>query len=419
MDFKSNISRRTARLYIGKSTVFKVFLLIGVAAISGVFIWYTVTVIRRLQRDTRSQVDKYVQMWQLVANSQTSGSELQFIFDEIIVKANFPIIVLDRDREPIHWRNVEGIEPADTTEASRMRLRRLAEKMVRQHGEYPLRFGESHVNYFCYGDSDLIRLLTWMPFVEIGIVVAFMVVAIIGFQNIRRSEERHIWVGMAKETAHQLGTPISSLMGWSEVLENQCAAKAANVDRKHVMEVVRNTRQDIERLQKIANRFSQIGSRADVQPSDLNQVVGDTVEYYRRRLPFEGEGITLSLAAGGLPPVAVNPELLSWALENLVKNAMQAVDAKTGRIEVRTHLSSNGRCAVVEVFDNGPGISAAAARKIFRAGFTTKKRGWGLGLTLVKRIVEESHAGRVSLKRSHPGETVFEIQLPLHGNERG
>ena len=410
----STIPGRKARLYIGKSTVFKAFLLGGVVVISTVFIWYTFNVIGQLQRDTRSQVQKYVRMWQMAANSPTSGTELQSIFDEIIVKANFPIIVLAADGEPIHWRNIDGVPPGDTTAQALEHLRETAARMTESHGRFPLRFGESHVNYFCYGDSKVIRQLRLMPFIEIGIIVAFMVVAMIGFQNIRRSEERHIWVGMAKETAHQLGTPISSLMGWTEVMVSECSSERLSDDSSvSVAEIAGNMKVDINRLERIANRFSQIGSVPDLQPSDLNQVVSETLEYYRRRLPFEGRGINLNFEAGQIPDVPLNPELLSWALENLIKNALQSVDSKTGRVNVRTSLQPPGKCVVIEVCDNGPGIPAAAARKIFRAGFTTKKRGWGLGLTLVKRIIEESHFGRVSLKKSRPDETVFEIQLPV------
>ncbi|MCK4372693.1 MAG: hypothetical protein KAW61_06070, partial [candidate division Zixibacteria bacterium] len=206
---RSKLSRRIDALYIGKSTFLKVFLLTGVVAVSAVFIWYTFDVIGQLQTDTRAQAEKYVRLWQMAANSPTSGQELQFVFDEIIVKATFPIIVLDRDRQPIHWRNVRGIDPADTSAATLARLKKEAEEMTARNNEFPLHFGETYVNYFCYGDSDVINQLKWMPFVEIGIVLAFMIVGIIGFQNIRKSEERHIWVGMAKETAHQLGTPIT------------------------------------------------------------------------------------------------------------------------------------------------------------------------------------------------------------------
>ncbi len=419
MRLKSNISGTTARLYIGKSTVFKAFLLAGVVVISGVFVWYTFDVIGKLQIDTRSQVEKYVKMWQLVANSPTSGNELQFVFDEIIVKANFPIIVLDGARQPIHWRNIEGISPTDTSRQALARLRNIAEKMVSQHGDFPMKFGEAHVNYFCYGDSEIIKQLTMMPFIEIGIVIAFMIVALIGFQNIRRSEQRHIWVGMAKETAHQLGTPISSIMGWAEVMEGECTVEQVTVPSGAVKDVVDNMRIDIQRLQKVANRFGQIGSVPDLQPCNLNEVVQDTVDYYCRRLPFEGKGISINFVSGSLPAVHLNAELFGWVLENLIKNALQAVDPKAGRIDIRTSHPSNKNCVLVEIADNGSGIPAVAARKIFRPGFTTKKRGWGMGLTLVKRIVEESHKGRISLKRSKPGETLFEIQLPLPDDKQG
>ncbi len=410
---RSKLSRRIDALYIGKSTFLKVFLLAGVAAVSAVFIWYTFDVIGQLQTDTRAQVEKYVRLWQMAANSPTSGQELQFVFDEIIVKATFPIIVLDRERQPIHWRNVRGIDPADTSAATLARLKKESEEMTARNNEFPLHFGETYVNYFCYGDSDVINQLKWMPFVEIGIVLAFMIVGIIGFQNIRKSEERHIWVGMAKETAHQLGTPITSLMGWLEVMRSECGLDQRDVDKEMLGETMTNISADVDRLQKIANRFSQIGSIPEMIPNDLNELISDTVDYYRRRLPYEGEGVKLTFEAGELPMVHLNAELLGWALENLVKNALQAVEGRTGRVDLATRLAPSGNDIVIEVTDNGRGIAPPAARKIFRAGFTTKKRGWGLGLTLVKRIVEEYHGGKVTLKKSKPGETMFEICLPV------
>ncbi len=407
------------RLYIGKSTFFKIFLLVGVTAISGVFIWYTFQVIDVLKRDTRSQVDKYVQMWQLVANSPTSGQELQFIFDEIIVKAEFPIIVLDDKEIPIHWRNIDDISPTDYSDTTKAKLVKEARNMIEKNGKIPLEFGTGRINYFCYGDSQVIRQLTMMPFIEIGIVFAFMIVALIGFQNIKRSEERNIWVGMAKETAHQLGTPISSLMGWIEVMTGETElSKLSDEEKERLKEALSNMWVDVNRLNKIANRFGQIGSIPDLQECDLNQLLRETVEYYRRRLPFEGKGIALELITGEIPLLKLNNELFSWTVENLIKNALQVVDSRTGLIEIKTELHPSQKCVLVEVSDNGPGISKVAARKIFRAGFTTKKRGWGLGLTLVRRIVEEYHSGRVMLKKSRPGQTVFEIQLPVIGNEK-
>jgi len=413
MTDKSIKAKSTGGLYITKSTLFKIFLLFGVAVVSAVFIWYTFGVIDKLQQDTRDQVEKYVKLWQLAANSpDTESKELQFIFDEIIVKATFPIIVLDQYYQPIHWRNVTGIEPEDTTQATKDYLIGLSTEMRKEHDQFELKFAENYVNYFCYGDSRVIEQLKLMPFIEIGIVLAFLIVALIGFQNIKRSEERHIWVGMAKETAHQLGTPISSLLGWLEMIEGD---KESNTPAsgKELQEAVDNMKVDVHRLQRIANRFGLIGSIPELKPYDLNNLVNETVEYFRRRLPFEGQGITIKFVPGDIPEVALNAELLGWAMENLIKNALQAVDSKTGRLEIRTEVDSNKKYITAEIQDNGQGIPPGAARKVFRPGFTTKKRGWGLGLTLVKRIVEEYHGGSVYLKKSRPGETIFELNLPV------
>lgn len=401
-----------AGLYLGKSSWFKIFLLIAVALVSASFIWYTFEVIEQLKADTRSQVEKYVKLWQIVANSNTSGQELEFIFEEVIVKASFPIIVTDASHNPVQWRNIDNVVPEDTSELGREHLKDLVASMRETNGEFPLYYGEDVVNYFYYGDSKVIERLTLMPFIEIGIVIAFMIVAVIGFQNIRRSEERHIWVGMAKETAHQLGTPISSLMGWVEVLGSDQTDGITRTD-KDTSEVVSNMRVDINRLQRVANRFGQIGSLPDLQPTDINMLVDETVSYYSRRLPFEGKGTVITLTSGELPPVKVNKELFTWALENLIKNAIQAVDPKSGRIDVRTSYDDDNGRVQIEIMDNGAGIPVAAARNIFKAGFTTKKRGWGLGLTLVKRIIEEYHGGKVLLRKSRPGETIFDIYLPL------
>jgi two-component sensor histidine kinase len=411
---RSKISRRIDALYIGKSTFLKVFLLGGVAVVSVIFIWYTFDVIGQLQTDTRAQAEKYVRLWQMAANSPTAGEALPFVFEEIILKATLPIIVLDADRNPIHWRNVSDIDLTDTTAATRAQLKKVADRMTAQGNQFPLHFGENYINYFCYGDPPVIDQLRMMPFVEIGIVVAFMLVGIIGFQNIRKSEERHIWVGMAKETAHQLGTPITSMMGWLEVMRTECGVDTSDIDTSMLSETIDNISADVDRLQKIANRFGQIGSAPDLVPNDLNKLAEGTLEYYRRRLPFEGEGVQLIMNAGKLPSINFNAELLGWVLENLVKNALHAVEARSGRVQITTRLAPSSDEVIIEVSDNGAGIAPPAARKIFRAGFTTKKRGWGLGLTLVKRIVEEYHGGKITLTKSKPGETTFEICLPLN-----
>lgn len=292
----------TSGLYIGKSTLVKLLLLAGVVAISAVFIWYNLTVIETLQDDTRDQVDKYVKLWQLAANSDTSGPELQFIFNEIIVKATFPIVVLDGDRNPINWRNVPGIPDRDTSAQNMQRLRARAREMESAYGEFPLHIDETHENYLLYGDSEVIRRLKMMPFVQIGIVVGFMLLGLIGFESIRRSEERHIWVGMAKEAAHQLGTPISSLMGWLEVLETECGSPGGNPEAaRTISDTTENMKVDVKRLERVANRFGQIGSTPDLKPTQLNELINEVVDYYRRRVPFQGKGLE-SISLPGIFP---------------------------------------------------------------------------------------------------------------------
>ncbi|MCX6834711.1 MAG: ATP-binding protein [candidate division Zixibacteria bacterium] len=418
MAFMPNMRGELTGLYLGRSALFKVFLVGGALVISALFIWYTFVVIEQLQRDTRDQVDKYVRLWQLAANAPTSGDALPFIFDEIIVKARFPIVVLDADKKPVSWRNIPGILSEDTSQAVLMILKAEADDMYRHNGEYPLYFGENNVNYLRYGDSEVINQLRVMPFVAVGLVLAFLLAVIVGFQNIRRSEERFIWVGMAKETAHQLGTPLSSLLGWLEVIDPEHRHDIAAQDQEQLLDsTVANMKMDVNRLQRVATRFGQIGSVPEMRECDLNAMVTETVQYYRARLPFEGHGTQIIVATGDIPPVRLNPELFSWVLENLIKNSLQAVDPKSGQVTVTTSVSADRRTVTLDISDNGRGIPPGATAKIFHPGFTTKKRGWGMGLTLVKRIVEEYHVGRIQLLRSQPGDTVFRVTLPISGRK--
>lgn len=408
------------RLAIGGTTLFKLFLLIGIVVISIVFIWYTLDVISQLKREGERTAASYVKLWQLAASENSTGGEVQVIFEEIIKKANFPVVIASADNEPIFWRNISGIVDNDPSDKARIKVREIARKMKEDKGEIALTFGGKAISYFYYGDSVVIKKLQWMPFVEIGLVGAFILVGFIGFQNIRRSEERHIWVGMAKETAHQLGTPLSSLMGWLEILPGKIADEKKGDGQSEIGEdeIFNQMKTDVARLQRVANRFSQIGSKPELKETDISVLMEETVSYFRRRLPFDGKGVELIYNNQNTPPVFMNGELFTWAVENLIKNALQAVNPQTGRVELSTFPSRDSRYVIIEIKDNGKGIPAGTARKIFRPGFTTKKRGWGLGLTLAKRISEEYHRGRISLIRSRPGETIFQIILPVKGTKK-
>jgi hypothetical protein len=401
---------------IGGPAVFKLFLVVGIVLISVVFIWYTLDVINQLKSGAEKTVASYVKLWQKAANDTTSAAETQFIFDEVISKANFPVVIADLDRQPLFWRNIHGIVDNDPSPQAHVKIKKIVDEMSRDYGEIPLMYGDRVISYFYYGDSPVISQLKRMPFIEIGLVLSFILIGFIGFQNIRRSEERHIWVGMAKETAHQLGTPISSLLGWIEILMTQCEAgkiqdPSQEMNRQEIFEQMKT---DVTRLQRVANRFGQIGSKPELREFELNNLLADTGDYFRKRLPFEGKGIQITCNLSPLPALAMNGELVGWAVENLVKNALQAVNSQTGRIELISYPSKDQKSVIIQVQDNGSGISPRTARKLFRPGFTTKKRGWGLGLTLARRIVQEYHGGKIFLVRSRPGETVFQITLPVN-----
>lgn len=416
MEKKSKI-----RLSIGATTIFKLFLLVGIVLLAVVFGWYTLDVIEQIKQDAERMAASYVKLWQLAASDNTSGGEVQIIFDEVIKKANFPVVIADVNREPIFWRNIEGIPDNDPSPEAQAKVKKLVEEMRADRGEIPLKFEERTLSYFYYGDSPVIRQLQWMPFIEMGLVAAFVLIGFIGFQNIRRSEERHIWVGMAKETAHQLGTPISSLMGWLEILLEKCkfGPNAPPSEELKDSDIFLQMKTDIDRLQRVANRFGQIGSMPELKEVDINALMEETACYYRRRLPFSGQGVQITCDFENIAPVQINGELIMWAVENLIKNSLQAVDPQKGRVEIATRLASERKAILITVKDNGPGIPPGYARKIFRPGFTTKKRGWGLGLTLARRIVEDYHRGKMALLKSHPGETIFQIILPVNQGSKG
>jgi signal transduction histidine kinase len=279
--------------------------------------------------------------------------------------------------------------------------------MKASKGEIPIYIDSVVIYKLFYDDTALIGKLRLIPIVEMALVVGFIFLALVGFQHIRRSEQRTIWVGMAKETAHQLGTPISSLLGWTNLLKTGDASFTQD-------EIFHKIENDLSRLGTIANRFGKIGSIPKLEKIDINQLTEETVEYFRDRLPHGGQGVQIEYKPGDIPKANVNRELYNWVVENLLKNSLEAVDARKGEIVVSTFKSLSGKSIVIEVSDNGRGISRGDARRIFRPGFTTKKRGWGLGLSLARRIIQEYHRGSIFLAKSDPGRgTTFVIHLPL------
>ncbi len=397
---------------------FKGFLVSGIVLIAGVFFFYTQTIISQIKENSRRVMNTYAKLWQLAASAPTGGAEIDVIFEEIIQKSDFPIVVTDAKGELQAWRGV-GVEWDDTTYMSREKLKKMVKKMDKHRKPIPIYFGTRRevINYLHYGDPVLISQLKIMSLVEVGLLTLFILIAFITFRNIKMAEQRTIWVGMAKETAHQLGTPISSLLGWLELLKmrGQPQSQRRGDDSDLSFEqIAERMRSDLHRLGKIANRFEQIGSIPELKPTDLNAVVAEATAYFRQRLPHKGSGVTIKDSLGSLVPAKANAELISWVVENLIKNSLESVESREGMIEVSTSLDKEKKTVNIEVTDNGRGIPFRLQKKIFKPGYTTKKRGWGLGLSLAKRIVEEYHQGRIFLKESIPRQrTTIRICIPI------
>jgi signal transduction histidine kinase len=324
---------------------------------------------------------------------------------EVVRAIDFPIVQTNPEDVPIYWRNVDVDTAALSQEQRAAFFKSLLARMDSQNKPIRIALNDTLVvNYVHYGESELIRQLRWLPFVELAIAAVFMLVAYIGFSYIKRSEQSNIWVGMARETAHQLGTPLSSLIGWLDRL------KASPPEGQQLQETIQEMGNDLERLNKVAARFSKIGSRPDLRQEDLREVIQEVITYIARRIPKSGKKIDLRIDTPGEFRASINRELFEWVVENLMKNALDAIDGPSG--EIVFTLSQAGGRTTIDVTDTGKGIDPKLHKEVFRPGFSTKKRGWGLGLSLSKRIIEDYHRGKLYVKQSAPGTgTTFRIRL--------
>ena len=365
---------------------------------------YTQRIVTKLRSEARSMVQFYAGMYARIGDTD-SPDDISFIFDQIIRKTHFPLIQTDADRNPVGWKGL-SISPDDTSAAALHAVERMVRQMERQIDPVPVTYGDYVLGYLYYGDSRMIQQLRWLPTIEMGILGLFILAGFIGYANIKRSEQRHIWVGMAKETAHQLGTPISSIMGWLEVMRSRQDQGGDTICDE--------LEKDLNRLERVSKRFSQIGSRPDLKKGDLAGLLKEVTAYIRRRAPQMGRRVTISEQLDRVPPVALNAELFGWAVENILKNSLDAMDKDKGNVDVRLGEDAQSNLVWIEIADNGRGMEPAQARRIFRPGFSTKKRGWGLGLTLARRIIAEYHGGKVFVKETRPKEgTTIRIELKV------
>ena len=391
------------------SVNFKILLLLIALVIAGGTLFYTQNLVKKLQERERNIVELYAKGIEYVANSSSADADLTFLFDNIIKPIDFPIILTDID-DNVSLESKSDIKNVkfDST-LSKNELKSFLQNFVKEidqiHQPINVTYADTIIlQRIHYGDSELIKQLKFYPYLQIIIAALFIIIGYIGFSQIKRSEQSNIWVGMAKETAHQFGTPISSLMGWIEMMKMNYQKPDA------VLDITEEISSDVDKLNKITYRFSKIGSKPEIKNQIVFEEVKKVTEYFNRRLPQTGKTVELTVSGNQTCCAQMNGELFEWVLENLIKNALDAMESKNGKINI--DILESKKNIEIEVSDNGKGIDLRRRKDVFRPGYSTKKRGWGLGLSLSKRIVEGYHGGKIFVKYSAPGEgTTFKIQL--------
>ncbi|MDE6396464.1 MAG: HAMP domain-containing histidine kinase, partial [Muribaculaceae bacterium] len=323
-----------------------------------------------------------------------------------IIEGNttIPVLLTDDEGNILNHRNFDLPDPHSPetamTEANDRYLRKKLKDLAGTSNVIDIEIADGVRQHLYYEDSRLLKRLSYYPYVQLGVMIVFLLIVYFAVTSSKEAEQNKVWVGLSKETAHQLGTPISSLMAWLELLPE------LGLDEETTGEMGK----DVRRLETIASRFSKIGSRPTLEATDLMTLVTRASDYMVSRISSRIE-FTRDFPDREVPVLA-SPPLFEWVMENLIKNA---VDAMEGHGAIRVTLGNDSKTAFIEVSDTGKGINRKNFKNVFKPGFTTKKRGWGLGLTLAKRIVEQYHHGRIYVKDSTPGQgTTFRIDLPLN-----
>ena len=389
-------------IYTGQNYLKWVVLMLSVV-IGGGSILYTNQLISDIKAREYQQVNLYAQSLEYLARSTSQSDELLFILDEIVeANSTIPVILANEQGDPDFYKNLPEADELGL-DAQKVYLKGKIDEMGVTHDPIKVTlYGSENeilgIKYIYYENSYLLTKLRYYPYVQLGIITVFGFIIYVIFNYSRSSEQNRVWVGLAKETAHQLGTPLSSLLAWIEYL------KSSYPQDDNIKELDK----DITRLETITARFSNIGSAQKLVPTSLNDFVTNNLDYLRARISskvsINWQPITPD------PIVAINPDLFSWVLENLIKNAVDAMEG-AGQIEVTVDKLKDGRITL-DIADTGKGIPRSKINQVFKPGYTTKSRGWGLGLTLVKRIVENYHDGRIFVKQSEPGKgTTFRVIL--------
>lgn len=391
-----------------------IFFLISLAAII-IFLLISNNLVKSLANQERERMQIWANATQRLAQ-QGEGTDIEFLFSIIEQNNSIPVLIADEEGNVLDYRNFNlpdaGRSNAVYFELSERDREYLSEHLAKVTGGRKLsqvaannehfiriKIFEDYYQYIYYEDSEMLKRLSWYPYIQLGVMVFLAVIVFLTIVYTKRAEQNRVWVGLSKETAHQLGTPISSLMAWMEFLQS------SGVDP----DVVREMNKDVKRLSVIADRFSKIGSIPELELEYLGDSVSRSLEYMKSRISKQVD-VRMNISEEDCG-VRISKSLFEWVMENLTKNAVDAMEGK-GTLTISTGLEGKGQC-YIDVTDTGKGIARKNFKTVFNPGYTTKKRGWGLGLTLVKRIIEEYHKGRIFVLSSEPGKgTTFRIVLP-------
>ena len=438
---------------VNPSVVLRLCLFLGASLLAATVFLLANWAIERLSREVASTSRVLAQFCAEASYPVVRNPQIEDVFKRLVSNLDFPMVITDRAGIPRAWRGIDvppdsvrsesldslaaGAAISPVAAARVARIRRTVSRLDARNqpipfierspvpvqnpmsGPLPLQrlaapdtLGAVH-----FGDPHVLDLLRWTPYVSLAGTVLLLGLGFLGLAAMRQAEKRTIWVGMAKETAHQLGTPLSSLMGWSELLRAHLPDPPGGEVRlpaAELAETVGEIERDVQRLRKVASRFSNVGSQPNLVVADPAAVVREVAGYMRRRLPRGDRPVELRERYQPVPSVRLNADLLEWAVENLITNALSALDKHPARIEVAVAPSTDGRWVEIEVTDNGRGMNAREQRRAFEPGYTTKRRGWGLGLPLARRVIQDSHGGRIWVRNSVPGQgTTMAIRIPV------
>lgn len=363
--------------------LWKLLLLLFAVLIGLASLFYTNALVGRLKQEERKNVELWAEATRLLAISDTSQN-VEFLFSIIDNNNTVPVILTDENDQIISSKNFRSENKNDTAEL----LSNLS-KMKQKNEPIIINLENGHYNLIYFKDSIILTMLSYYPYIQLAIIILFITVSYLAFSSSLKADQNKVWVSMSKETAHQLGTPTSSIAGWIELLQQ---------DHPEIS-ITKELARDVERLEKVTERFSRIGSKPALNVENIALIVTRTIDYLRSRTSSKVRFITDFIDEKDLT-VPVNAALFEWVIENVAKNA---IDAMEGSGDLAFRIAGNEKHVIIDITDTGKGIPKSAFKKIFSAGFSTKQRGWGMGLSLAKRIIEDYHNGRIFVKYSEAG----------------